>query len=888
MSLSAGQRLGPYEIVEPLGAGGMGEVFLARDTRLGREVAVKVLPREFASDSDRRARFEREARAISALNHPNVCALFDVGRAEGPDGDIEYLVMERLVGQTLAARLQAGPLPVAEVVALGSHLASALAAAHRQGIVHRDLKPGNVVLTRSGAKLLDFGLARRNESEASITGGEETMRTLGAEAHPLTRVGSLVGTWPYLAPEQVRGRPADARTDVFALGCVLFEALAGRRAFPGSTPTEITSAILSDEPPDLREEKPQVPPVLAALVRQCLAKDPDARWQCADDIARGLSLVEAGLSHPEAEPTRASAASRWPLVVGFAGLAVAAVTIGMLFARRPPAVASLRFSVAPPAGVALPRPTTGTPLAVSPDGRSVVFVGSSGGAPSLWLWSAEEGQSRRLEGTVGATAPFLSPDGREIAYFAGDSLRRVPVAGGPATTIAQAPLAISGSWGRDGTILFTRGFGPQAGLYAVPAGGGDARALAPAPSLKELRAFPRFLPDGRHYLFLKGFGGPVADRRVCVTSLESGEPECVATCHSQAEYSATGHLLCVRSGTLVALPFDLHGRKVTAEAVVAAPETRWFGPSGAASFAVSADGTTLVHEPRPALSRLAWLDRSGREVVGVGEPGAFGVVQLAPDGRRAAMDVWQAETGGRDLWSVDTASGVSSRLTFATVDAWAPAWSPDGTRLAYAKADEGPPDVAVLHLDGEVRDEVLLRAPGIQFPRHWSPDGRLILYEDYLAGRADQRQLWMLARDGQTRRVASAPASTYHGRFSPDGRRIAYVSEASGRPEVYIADLDGARPPRRISRAGGFLPRFRNDGTELFFFQPDGMMMAVPPADESAAPRALFHIEGVTAFDFDYDVARDGQRFLVRLTSEPEGAAGLRIAVEWSRRLGAR
>jgi len=887
MSLSAGQRLGPYEIVGPLGAGGMGEVWSARDTRLSRLVAIKVLPRELASDPGRRARFEREAKAISALSHPHVCALYDVGREEGPDGGIEYLVMERLEGETLASRLGRGPLPVPDVLVLAGQLAGALAAAHRRGIVHRDLKPGNVMLTRSGAKLLDFGVARRDEEEPPTTAAEETMATLATEARPLTRAGTLVGTWPYLAPEQVRGGPTDARSDVFAFGCVLYEALTGRRAFAGGTPVEITAAILGSEPGDVREAMPAVPPSLAALVRQCLAKDPDARWQCADDMVRGLRLVEEGMAGTRVQPESASRLSRWALVVGGLGLAAAAGAAAFLLGRPPRDVEPLRFAVAPPSGVLLPRPTMGTPLAASPDGRRVAFTGTSGGVPSLWLWSAEDGQSRRLEDTVGATAPFFSPDGRDIAFFAGDELRRVPAAGGPATTVSPAPVASSGTWGPDGTILFARPYGPEAGLWSVPARGGEARRLVPAPSLQELRSFPRFLPDGRHYLFLKGFGLPVAGRRLCVASLDGGDPDCFASCQSQGEFSGSGHVLCVRARTLVALPFDARSRRATGEAVTVAREVRWFGPSGAASFAVSADGRTLLHEPWPAPSRLAWLDRNGRETAALGEPGAFGLVQLAPDGRRVVVDMWQSDTGGRDLWSVDTGSGVTNRLTFATTDAWAPAWAPDGVRLAYARADEGPPDLAVLHLDGTGRHEVLLRAPGVQFPRHWSPDGRLLVYEDYAAARRDQRQLWLLSLDGQTRRVASTPAGTYHGRFSPDGRTLAYVSEESGRPEVYVVDLRGGRAPRRVSRMSGLLPRWRADGSELFFFQPDGMMMAVSPGDEGAVPKTLFHLEGVSAFDFDYDVARDGQRLLVRLTPEAEGAAGLRVALEWSRALGA-
>jgi Tol biopolymer transport system component len=888
MSLSAGQRLGPYEVVSPLASGGMGEVFLARDTRLGREVAVKVLPRDLASNPERRARLEREGRAISALSHPHVCALFDVGRAEGPDGEIEFLVMEKLEGETLASRLARGPLPVAEVIALGTQLAGALAAAHRQGIIHRDLKPGNVMLTRSGAKLLDFGLARQGGDDAG-TAGEELTGTLATAEQPLTRAGTLVGTWPYLSPEQVRGRPADPRSDVFALGSVLYEALAGHRAFPGATPAEITSAIVSAEPPDLRQSAPRVPASLAALVRQCLAKDPDARWQCADDVTRGLRVVEGSLAHPPAEAKTGPRASPWALAAGALGVAAAATVTTLLLVRfvGRPAAAPLLFTVVPPAGVLVHRPTIAHPFAVAPDGRRIAFTATAGGVLGLWLWSAEDGQTRPLEDTAGGIAPVFSPDGREIAFFAGDDLKSVPAAGGPATAITTAAFGASGTWGRNGTILYMRPFAPDPGLYLLPARGGEARCLAPASSLAERRAFPRLLPDGRHYLFLKGFGLPLAERQACVAPLDGSKPRCFASCHSQAEYSTSGHVLCVRSGTLVALPFDARSLRPTGDAFTVARDVRWFGPSGSGAFAVSADGRTLVYEPRPAPSRLAWLDRNGRELGALGEPGALGLVQLAPDGRRVAVDIVHPDGPGRDIWSLDTASGIATRLTFGPIDAWGPAWSPDGTRLAFAKAEADPPEVTVMHLDGSGREEVLVRAPGIQVPRHWSPDGRLIVYDDQLLSRRAPRQLWLVSvSDGRTRRVTQAPFSSYHGRFSPDGQRLAYVSEESGRPEVYLAELEGGRPARRISRAGGVLPRFRGDGRELFYFQPDGMMMAVRPAEEAAAATSLFHLEGVTALEFDYDVTRDGQRFLVRLGSEAEGAAGLRVVLEWSRSLG--
>jgi Tol biopolymer transport system component len=534
------------------------------------------------------------------------------------------------------------------------------------------------------------------------------------------------------------------------------------------------------------------------------------------------------------------------------------------------------------------RPTIAQPFAVAPDGRRIAFTGTSGGVLGLWMWSAEDGETRRLEDAAGGIGPVFSPDGREVAFFAWDDLKRVPAAGGPATVIATAALGGSGTWGRDGTILYMRPFGTDSGLYLLPASGGEARCLVPASSPAERRAFPRLLPDGRHYLFLKGFGLPLAGRQACVASLDGGEPQCFASCHSQAEYSASGHVLCVRSGTLVALPFDVRSLRPTGEAVTVARDVRWFGPSGSAAFAISADGRTLVYEPRPAPSRLAWLDRDGRELGTLGEPGALGLVQLAPDGRRVAVDIGDPEGRGRDIWSVDTTSGIADRLTFTAMDAWGATWAPDGTRLAFAKAEAEPPDVTVMHLDGSAREEVLVHAPGIQLPRHWSPDGRLIAYDDQLLSRRPPRRLWLLSvSDGRTRQVTQAPFSSYQGRFSPDGRKLAYVSEESGRPEVYLVDLEGRQPARRVSRAGGVLPRFRGDGSELFFFQPDGMMMAAPPADEAAVPKSLFHLEGVTALDFDYDVTRDGKRFLVRLAPEAEGAAGLRVVLEWSRSLGA-
>jgi len=885
MALDTGRRLGPYEIVAPLGAGGMGEVYLARDTRLGREVAVKVLPQEVAADPERRARFEREARAVAALSHPHVCALYDVGRADGPDGPLEYLVMERLEGETLARRIGRGPLPTAQLLEVGRQIAEALGAAHRRGIVHRDLKPGNVMLMKSGAKLLDFGLARQGapDAEAGDTASNSLAETASA---PLTREGTLVGTWPYLSPEQLLSGAADARSDIFALGAVLYEMASGRRAFAGSTPAEVSAAILREDPPDLRLAQPDRPPALATLVQECLARDPATRWQSADDVARALRLVG---DSPDGDSAAAGTARgrdghlRWAALGVALALAAAVGTAAVLLRRGPAPGERLRFTVPPPTGALLPRPNVGPVVAVAPDGHLVAFVAITDGVSSLWLWSAEEGEARRLEGTEGATAPFFSPDGRDLAFFAADELRRIALAGGPPTRIFAAPSGNAGTWSADGTILFTRWIGPQAGLWAVPTTGGEPRLVAPAATMAELRAFPSSLPDGRHYLFLRGaFGGPVGERRACVASLDGGEPDCFTACDSQSTYVATGHLLCLRGDTLVAQPFDLERLRVAGEAFAVAEDVRWFGPTGAAVFAASADGRLVAHEPAARPSRLVWVDRDGRRLGTLGEPARYGRVELTLDGRRAGVEIWSRETGGRDLWSIDAVSGIATRLTFEPVDANSVVWSPDGSRVAFGQAHQGPPDVVALALaSGQI--EPLLRAPGVQLPRDWSPDGRMLAVEDYLSSRRDQRQLWLLSlSDGQRHRFRDTPANVYHPRFSPDGRSLAFVSEESGRPEVYVASVDGAAPPRRLSRSGGLVPRWRGDGRELFFFQPDGMMVSVDPRVDASTPQLLFHVDGVIATDFDYYAAPDGQRFLVRLAPEPEGSTGLRLAIHWT------
>ncbi len=570
MTLSAGQRLGPYEIVGPLGAGGMGEVWTARDTRLDRLVAVKVLPRALAIDPGRRARFEREARAIAALGHPNVCALFDVGRADGPDGGTLYLVMERLDGETLASRLRRGRLSVPEAIQLGVHLADALAAAHRRGIVHRDLKPGNVMLTPAGAKLLDFGLASQDDSGAGAAAGGETATNPTMTFAP-DRPAVVAGTAPYLAPERLRGQSADARSDIFALGCVLFEAFAGRRAFAGATRDDIVGALLDPGPaPDLREASPAVPPALALLVGQCLAKDPDTRWQCADDVTRGLRLVEEGASRP-GEPRGAT--GRWRTIgPGVLALAAAAVALTLFLTRPspPPSPRPIRFSLPPPPGHTFALELDDTlPLALSPDGSQIAFVArNSDQATRLWLRPLAATEARPLPGTDGAQSPFWSPDGRSLAFFAGGKLQRFDLPAGPALLLCDAPSGATphGTWGRDGRILFASVQGEA--LYSASTAGGESVAAVRPDAPGGRVSWPAFLPDGRHFLYLER--APDGRDRILLAGPDR-PPRAVLSAASNVQYVDPGYLVFAREGTLLGQRFDLVSGRVAGEPFLRRP-----------------------------------------------------------------------------------------------------------------------------------------------------------------------------------------------------------------------------------------------------------------------------------------------------------------------------
>ena len=660
MTLAGGTRLGPYEIVGPLGAGGMGEVYRARDTRLGREVAIKVLPSHLSDDPDRRTRFEREARAISQLTHPHICTLHDIGSEDG----VDFLVMELLEGQSLADRLEKGPFPTEQVLKLGAEIADALDRAHRAGITHRDLKPGNVMLTKSGVKLLDFGLAKMAATERAPS-DLSSLPTQAAASRPLTEKGTVMGTFQYMAPEQLEGREADARTDIFSFGCLLYEMATGKKAFVGASQASLVTAILSKEPEPISTAAPMAPPALDRLVRTCLAKDPEDRWQSARDVRNELTwIAQAGsqVGAPAAVTSRRKSRERLAWICA-AAAAVAAIALGAVYLRRVRPLV-VRSTILPPeklqfffAG------DNAGPVAVSPDGRSVAFVAAGETRPLLYVRPLDALNASALPGTEGARFPFWSPDSRTIGFFTETKLKRIDAAAGAVpATICDAPNARGGTWNRDGVIVFA----PETrnGLFRVPASGGRP---APVTNLERpnqtTHRWPVFLPDGKHFLYFAGnHNEPQSeDSGIYFASLEGKESRRVVHSFAGALYSS-GSLLYLRGNSLLAQPFDPSSGRLSGEAVPVAEGVQFDLSTWHGVFSVS-DESVLVYQPGgPGTGNLlVWYDRAGKTIGSPGERANYiGAPRISPDGKRIATEI--GDPG--DVFVFDVASGLKTRLTF--------------------------------------------------------------------------------------------------------------------------------------------------------------------------------------------------------------------------------
>ena len=859
----------------------MGEVYRARDTRLERTVAVKVLPEHLSSSAEVRQRFEREAKTISQLSHPHICALYDVGR----EGETEYLVMEYLEGETLTERLAKGALPLEQTLRFGVEIADALDKAHRQGIVHRDLKPGNVMITKAGVKLLDFGLAKARApvvSQSSLT----ALPTMAGGGN-LTQEGTILGTFQYMAPEQLEGKEADGRTDIFALGAVLYEMATGRKAFAGTSQASLISSIMKEDPAPISTIQPMTPPALDRVVRTCLAKDPEDRWQSAHDVGGELKWIAEGSQ--AGVPTRVATRrkSRERLAWALAGLTtiLAALFATAYLRRAPRPLPAVRSTLALPEQLILGE------LAVSPDGTRLAFTASpSGGQPSLFIRPLDGSSAQRLAGADNASFPFWSPDSRFVAFFSDGKLRRVDPSGGAVLAICDAPRGAGGTWNRDGTIVFAPE--PTAGLSRVSAAGGAVVPLTKLDASRHETAhrYPSFFPDGRHFLYLAAnLTAPPGDpaNSIRVGSLDGKTDKAVVHFASAAHY-ASGRLLYVKDGTLLAQEFDPSKLEAKGEPTPIAQKLGQYGWQFFFPFSVSETGLVVAAPVFLSPTRLLWFDRSGKEIGQVGEQGLIGNPRLSPDGRRIAV---QANNPGRDsseIYLYDASTGARTKFIFSQTFDGVPVWSPDGSRIAFAsdrKARGARDDLWVKRVDGG-KEEILADSDDDRFPEDWSPDGRYVSFNAIPAQGRRNTELWVL--DVAARKVfpfETEGSEQGASRFSPDGRWLAYGSDESDRYEVYVRAFPGPGGKWQVSSNGGGFPTWRRDGKELFYLTLDNKIAAVPISGgstlQAGKPAVLFPVHP-SGFRTVYDVSADGRRFLVNSLPADQGSPPLEVVVNWT------
>jgi eukaryotic-like serine/threonine-protein kinase len=918
VAIAAGTRFGHYHVLAPLGAGGMGEVWRARDTRLNREVAIKVLPASCANDPDRLRRFEQEALATSSLNHPNILTVHDIGTAPAEFGGGPYLVTELLAGAELRALLppqsEAGALPVRTVIDYAQQIAAGLAAAHEKGIVHRDLKPENLFVTTDGrVKILDFGLAKLKPQAG------EPVNSQAATQEKTTDPGTVMGTPRYMSPEQCRGEKVDERTDIFSLGVILYEMLTGQPAFRGASAIEVMNAILKEEPPELGEKKAKISPQLEKIVRRCLEKRPGQRFQSASDLGFALealftpsgSRLETRAAVPVvtegAGPSRLFGQARLAWAVA---AVLSLVTLGVTwayFTRQPAADARvIKFSLLPPEKSSFGQ------IAVSPDGRHLAFTAATGGKVQLWVRALEATEARALPGTQGATFPFWSPDSRFIGFYADGQLKKIEVSGGLAQSLCDAANGRGGAWNRDGVILwsgtnqFERGGGSA--LFRISAGGGEVTRVTTRDLEREENShlLPAFLPDGRHFLYsirsgqketlgvyLGSLDGAVKRRLLG----DFGAIRYMAAVTGATAGGGDGWLLFGRDGALLAQPFDTRRLQFTGEPFPISEKVGsdpiLTGPNPI--FSVSDNGV-LVFDPSANRQRrqYLWMDRRGQHISSLEVAAGLGQHWLSPDEKRFIADRADPQTGTYDLWLCDVAGGNSARFTFDPAQDFNPIWEPSGGRIVWSSTrDSGVINLyqKAASLAGE--DTLLLKSE----PEHgklatdWSRDGRFLIYRQN--DPQTKSDVWVLPMAGngeaQPFPVLRTEANEVGAALSPDGRWLAYASDESGRYEVYVRSFPGGGSQRQVSTGGGNHPRWRRDGRELFYYAADGKMMAVPVERaerfEVGAALALFEFRAgnvLTGLRAPYAVTADGQRFLINAVVDTEPNAPLTVVVNWA------
>jgi len=885
MALASGTRLGPYELLAPAGAGGMGEVYRARDTRLDRNVAIKVLPSQLSQNPEVRQRFEREAKAISALSHPNICPLYDVGR----ENDVDFLVMEFLEGETLDQRLQKGPLPTEQVLRYGIEMADALEKAHRLGIVHRDLKPGNIMLTKGGAKLMDFGLAKTT----TLAPVAQALTEMTAEAKKLTAEGTILGTFQYMAPEQLEGAETSPVTDLFALGEVLYEMATGKPAFAGRTKASLIAAILSSDPKPIAALAPLTPPALERVIRTCLAKEPEERWQTAHDLKLQLQwIAEGGSQVGVPAPVAARRRTRERLAWGVAALLLVAFTLAttgyILRAPKPRRV--VRVSVLAPPETSF----QAFDFALSPDGTKLAFVaGGETTKPQLWVRPLDSMSAQPLAGTEGAGFPFWSPDSRQIAFFSGGKLKRIDAAGGAVQHIADAPSGRGGAWGPDGTILFAPALNDP--INRVAASGGTPVPLTALDAAKgeTTHRWPYFLPDGRHFLFLARTGGALAGsgrkaeeggNGIYLSSLDSPERRTLVVRGDRRAMYALGHVLFLRGGSLMAQRFDAKKLQLAGDPMPIADQlnldTRW-----TAAYSVSEDGKLVFQSGGTVGLALNWYERTGKPgAVAATDP--FNVTRVSPDGRKIAASVTDQNAGTLDIWLYDLVRGVKTRFSFDAADDDDPVWSPDGNTLVFDSARKGAYDIYQKPANGAHPEELLYEDKATKYPTSWSSDGKYVLFDRIDSQSKTKTDLWVLPMTGERKPFPFLETEFNEslGEFSPDGRWVAYVSNESGREEVYAVTFPTPGGRFQISASGGSNPKWRSDGKELFYLDASNKVVAVPIEQrvdslEIGTAQSLFQTR-LGAREYSLAYAADGKRFLV-VENPQVTASSLTLVVNW-------
>ena len=892
--IEIGSSIGHYRIVLKIGAGGMGEVYKAHDSRLDREVAIKVLPFEMSSDEDRLRRFEQEAKATSALNHPNILTVYDIGEHDGSP----FIVAELLDGEELRERLDEGSIPLRKVTDYAQQIVSGLSAAHEKGIVHRDLKPENLFITKDDrVKILDFGLAKLRETSTNIHGSEDATR------RAMTDPGVVMGTVGYMSPEQVRGQMTDHRSDIFSFGVILYEMLSGSKAFQGDSVVETMNAILKEDVPEFEEENRKIPPSFEKLMRRCLEKKPAQRFYSAHDLGFALEAMSAPTSSSGTSLTTTArvlvdepaARSVWPGRIAWtaAGLfLLTTVLISGLYLRRvEPRNPTMRFSLAPPDKTSFAEAS-----AISPDGQQVAFITAGTGGTSLWVRPLASAESRPLAGTEGASFPFWSPDSRSIGFFAGNKLRKIDAAGGPSQTIAEASTdPRGGTWAADGTILFAPNtLSPLMRVYASGGPASEVTALDTG-SGETSHRWPTFLPDGKHFIYFRR-GSQTEKQGLYVSSIDSKEakfliPTSVTGTYTEA--NGQGYLLFIRESILMAQSFDAGKLALSGEAVPIVEGVSSFpgeaGPTAYAAFSASA-GHLIYRTGDRQTTRLTWFDRSGKALEAVTEPGDYHEPSLSADGKKLLFSRLDGSAFG-DIYLLDMGRGSTTRLTFTPDYEGSAMFSPDESQVIFFSSRGGNGDFFRKAASGAGSDELVLSGPANQFPDSWSRDGKYLSFEAN-GGPQTKFDLWILPMTGEPKPFIylSSNFQETHSQFSPDGRWVAYSSDETGRSEVYVQSFPIGSGKWQISTNGGDQAQWRGDGKEIFYMAPDRNLMAVTVSGgatiDPGRPAALFQtsvpVSGIVDDRNNYVPTRDGQRFMVNNLADTVNSQPLSLVLNWA------